>query len=75
LKLAPICSQLPEQIHGVSMIAPPAIAERIVEQAPQAGSEHTWMRPGAGRAAAAARARALGMSVIGGDACVLVELG
>lgn len=66
---------LPEPVHGVSIITPPAVTERIVADAHAAGIGHVWMQPGAESAAAVARAGTLGLSVIGGDACILVVLG
>ena len=71
----PRLSSLPEPVHGISIITPPAITEQIVEEAHQAGIKHLWMQPGAQSAKAVARARSLGMNVIGGDACILVVLG
>lgn len=66
---------LPERVHGVSIITPPAVTERIVEDAAALGIRHIWMQPGAESAAAVARAEALGLNCIAGDACVLVVLG
>lgn len=66
---------LPEKVHGLSIVTPPRITERIVEEAAQVGIAHLWMQPGAESAQAIARAEALGMNVISGGACVLVKLG
>lgn len=66
---------LPEPVHGLSIIAPPAVTEQIVEQAIAAGIEHLWMQPGAENPAAIERAESAGLSVIHGGPCVLVELG
>ena len=65
----------PERVHGVSIITPPAITERIVDEAHAAGIPRLWMQPGAESDLAVARARAHGMSVIAGGPCVLVALG
>lgn len=62
-------------IHGVSIITPPAITERVVEECGQLGIKHLWMQPGAESAKAVARAEELGMNVIAGGACILVVLG
>lgn len=66
---------LPKPVHGLSIITPPPITERLIDQAHAAGIKHLWMQPGAESAQAIARAEALGMNVIGGDACILVVLG
>lgn len=75
LKTYPDLMSLPEPVHGVSIITPPAITERIVEDAVSAGVTRLWMQPGAESARAIQRARELGMSVIAGGPCLLVELG
>lgn len=66
---------LPEPVHGVSIITPPPVTERIVEEAANAGIQRVWMQPGAESARAIARARELGLTVIAGGPCVLVSLG
>jgi predicted CoA-binding protein len=68
-------ADLPEPVHGVSIITPPHVTERIVDQAIALGIEHLWMQPGAESAAAVTRARAAGISVIEGGPCLLVVLG
>lgn len=68
-------ADLPENVHGVSIITPPHVTERIVDQAIALGIRHLWMQPGAENAAAIARARAAGISVIEGGPCLLVVLG
>ncbi|MFG0251566.1 MAG: CoA-binding protein [Phycisphaerales bacterium JB038] len=75
LKAYPDLSSLPESVHGVSIITPPKVTERIVEEAAAAGIKHLWMQPGAESEAAVARAQELGLNVIAGDACVLVVQG
>lgn len=68
-------ADLPERVHGISIITPPAVTNRIVEDAITAGIEHLWMQPGAESPAALARARAAGIQVIAGGPCILVVLG
>ncbi len=75
LKAYPTLASLPKQVHGLSIITPPAVTEQIVEEAGRLGIQHLWMQPGAESDKAIARARELGMNVIGGDACVLVVMG
>lgn len=68
-------SQLPEPVHGLSIITPPPITEKLVEEAAAAGIQHLWMQPGAESPAAISRARELGLNVIAGGPCLLVVLG
>src|SRR5690349_10437227 len=67
-------SDLPEKIDGLSIVTPPAVTEKLVEEAAAAGVTRLWMQPGAESPAAIARAKQLGLSVIAGGPCVLVAL-
>ena len=67
-------ASLPEPVHGLSIITPPKITERVVEEAATAGIKHLWMQPGAESEAAIERAQQLGMNVIAGGPCILVTL-
>ncbi|MFN0008298.1 MAG: CoA-binding protein [Planctomycetota bacterium] len=71
----PDLASLPEAVHGVSIITPPGITERIVEEVASAGVKRLWMQPGAESAEAVRRAEELGLSVIAGGPCLLVSLG
>jgi uncharacterized protein len=71
----PDLASLPEPVHGVSIITPPPITERIVEDAAKAGLKRLWMQPGAESAKAVRRAEELGLSVIANGPCLLVSLG
>ena len=66
---------LPEPVHGVSVITPPSVTEQIVADVAEAGVRHLWMQPGAESSEAISRAEALGLSVIAGGPCLLVQLG
>lgn len=66
---------IPEKPGAVSVITPPAVTEKVVEECAKLGIKHVWMQPGAESDAAIARARELGLSVIAGGPCVLVVLG
>ncbi|QDU69128.1 CoA-binding protein [Engelhardtia mirabilis] len=74
LAVARTLANLPEPVWGLSIITPPRVTERLVEEAAAAGIERIWMQPGAESPAAIARARELGLEVIAGGPCVLVEL-
>jgi predicted CoA-binding protein len=60
---------------AVSVVAPPAAAMRIVDDAVASGVRHLWFQPGAEDPAAIAAAEAAGIAVIAGGPCLLVALG
>lgn len=67
--------ELPEEVRSLSVITPPAVTERIVEQAIAKGIEHVWMQPGAESERAVAACLAAGINVIADGECLLVVLG
>jgi predicted CoA-binding protein len=71
----PDLATVPQPIHGVSIITPPAVTAEIVDQAIVAGIKHLWMQPGAEHRDAITRAEQAGINVIAGGPCLLVELG
>ena len=66
---------IPGPARAVSVVAPPAFAQSIVEDAVAASVRHLWFQPGAEDAAAIESARARGIEVIGYGPCLLVVLG
>ena len=66
---------LPDDVQSLSIITPPQVTERVVEQAIQKGIGHVRMQPGAESARAVAACRAAGINVIADGSCVLVVLG
>jgi predicted CoA-binding protein len=70
----PDLDSLPVAVRGLSIITPPPVTERVVEEAIGAGISRIWMQPGAESARAVERAEELGLSVIAWGPCVLVEL-
>jgi predicted CoA-binding protein len=68
-------SELPEKVLSLSIITPPVVTDKIVDQAIEAGVKNIWMQPGAESKAAIQRAEEAGLSVIHGGPCLLVELG
>lgn len=67
--------ELPDEVKSLSVITPPAVTERVVEQAIQKGIEHVWMQPGAESDASVEACRRAGINVIADGSCVLVVLG
>lgn len=68
----PELAALPEPVRAVSVITPPAVTERVVEDAAASGVEILWLQPGAESPAAVQRATELGLDVIHGGPCILV---
>ena len=71
----PTLGDLPEAVDGVSVITPPDVTERVVEDVAACGIKHLWLQPGAENQRVLERARELGLVTIAGGACLLVVLG
>jgi len=56
------------------VVVPPLVTERVVEELGAAGVKDVWMQPGAESAKAVARAEELGIAVVSGGPCVMVNL-
>jgi len=67
--------EVPADVRAASVVAPPALAARIVEDAQARGIAHLWFQPGAEDDAATAAAERAGIAVIAGGPCLLVALG
>ena len=63
------------QLESLSIITPPHVTEKVVEDAISVGVKHLWMQPGAESESAVARATDAGLTVIAGGPCLLVVLG
>jgi uncharacterized protein len=68
-------SSIPQSLHGISIITPPQVTERVVEEAARLGIRHVWMQPGAESDRAIEIAEQHGLNVIAGGPCLLVTLG
>jgi predicted CoA-binding protein len=66
---------LPDDVHSVSVITPPAVTERVVDEAVRRGIRNVWMQPGAESERAVAACVAGGINVIADGSCLLVVLG
>lgn len=66
---------IPEPVHGVSIVTPPAVTESIVQQAIDLGIHNVWMQPGAESDRAIALAAEHGLNLIHSGPCILVVLG
>jgi predicted CoA-binding protein len=67
-------ASVPGTIDAVSIITPPAVTERVVQDAIERGVKHIWMQPGAESQRAIKAAEESGANVIAGGPCVLVAL-
>ncbi len=68
-------SELPEHVTSISVITPPAVTEKVVEQAIAKGIKNIWMQPGSESDTAVDAAAAAGINVIADGSCLLVVLG
>jgi predicted CoA-binding protein len=66
---------LPDDVQSISVITPPPVTERVVDEAIRRGIKHVWMQPGAESDQAVAACEAAGINVIADGSCVLVVLG
>jgi uncharacterized protein len=66
---------LPDDVQSISVITPPPVTERVVEEAIRKGIEHVWMQPGAESDRAVAACESAGINVIADGSCLLVVLG
>ncbi len=64
----------PGTIDAVSIVTPPPVTERVVQDAIQRGIKQIWMQPGAESQKAIKAAEAAGASVIASGPCILVSL-
>ena len=70
----PSIANLPLAPEALSIITPPAVTRRVVEDAIIARVKHIWMQPGAEDAGASESARRAGINVIDDGSCLLVSL-
>jgi predicted CoA-binding protein len=66
---------LPVSVDGVSIVTPPGVTEKVVEQAMEMGIKNIWMQPGAESERAVSHAESSGANVIANGPCLLVALG
>ena len=71
----PDVKSLPNIVQSITIVTPPAVTASIVDQAIAAGISNLWMQPGAENMQAIEKAQSLGLNVIYGGPCILVQLG
>ena len=62
-------------VKSISIITPPPITEKIVQQAIDKGIKNIWMQPGAESEKAIKLAEDNNINVIAGGLCILVKMG
>ena len=68
-------ANLPTPVHGISIITPPQISLKIIEEAALLGIHRIWLQPGAEDEQVLRRAEELGLDLIASGPCLLVILG
>ena len=68
-------AHLPADVKSISIITPPSITEKIVQQAIAKQIENIWMQPGAESDQAIKQCKQHGINVIANGPCILVTLG
>lgn len=71
----PSVAALPAGVNSISVITPPPVTEKVVEEAILKGIGNIWMQPGAESKIAVERCREAGINVIADGSCLLVVLG
>ena len=71
----PSVDLLPDEVASISIITPPQVTERVVQQAIARGIKNIWMQPGAESEQAVTACRQAGINVIADGSCVLVVMG
>lgn len=67
-------ADLPLVPEALSIITPPEVTRRIVNEAIAAGVQHLWMQPGAEDERASQAARQANLNIIDNGSCLLVLL-
>jgi predicted CoA-binding protein len=67
-------TDLPDNVESISIITPPAVTEKVVDQAAAKGIKNIWMQPGAESPAAVRYCEEQGLNVIADGSCLLVVL-
>jgi predicted CoA-binding protein len=75
IETAASVEELPDGIDSLSIITPPAITLRVVEQAIDKGISNLWMQPGAENDEAVRLGEEAGLNIIADGSCILVVMG
>jgi len=75
IEAAASVSELPDGVDSLSIITPPQVTVKVVEEAIEKGIRNVWMQPGAEDPEAVRLAEENGLNVIADGSCLLVVLG
>ncbi len=75
LACAASVSDLPDHVSSISIITPPQVTEKVVEQAISRGIRNVWMQPGAESVQAVTACKEAGINIIADGSCALVVMG
>ncbi|WP_454780779.1 CoA-binding protein [Legionella sp. WA2022007384] len=67
-------SELPDEVKSISIITPPIITEKIVDEAIKKGIKNIWMQPGAESESAIKNCKDHKINIIAEGPCILVTL-
>ena len=68
-------AELPDGVESISIITPPAVTIKVIEEAIEKRIRNVWMQPGAESQAAVDLAESNGLNVIADGSCILVVMG
>ncbi len=68
-------TELPDEVRSISVITPPQVTEKVVDEAIARGIENIWMQPGAESDLAVEKCEKAGINVIADGSCLLVVIG
>jgi len=68
-------ADLPPEVQSLSIVTPPALTEKFVEEAIEKGIKNIWMQPGAESGIAILNCKRHKINVIANGPCLLIELG
>jgi len=68
-------NDLPDNVNSISIITPPPITEKVVEQAIAKGIANIWLQPGAESKLAIKLCQENSINLIANGPCLLVQLG
>ncbi len=60
--------------HGISIVTPPDVTEKIVNEAIELGIRHIWMQPGAENDSSIKACEAANVNVLHSGPCILVDV-
>ncbi len=68
-------TELPDDVKSISIITPPPVTEKVVDEAIARGIKNIWMQPGAESDLAVEKCQKAGINVIADGSCLLVVIG